>query len=155
MQSSNDLFSKQKHRVTVHTDGSCDPNPGPGGWAAILECNGQVRELSGAETATTNNRMELMAAIKALAALTESCEVTMVTDSKYVQHAFTKGWLKSWQKNGWKTSNKEPVKNRELWEELVAQCERHTVHWQWQKGHIGHTQNERADTLANMARMAQ
>ena len=142
-----------KH-VIVHTDGSCLGNPGPGGWAAILEyemSNGKVKtlELSGREETTTNNRMELTGAIRALEALRERCAVTIVTDSKYVQHAFTKGWLAGWQKNGWKTASKEPVKNRELWERLLELTAMHEVRWDWTKGHAGHALNERCDQLAN------
>ena len=143
---------KESKTVTVHTDGSCLGNPGPGGWAAILEFKGKTLEISGGELETTNNRMELMAAIGALEALKEPCEVILVTDSKYVQHAFTKHWLDGWQKNGWITSAKQPVKNRELWERLLELSKTHKVEWSWTKGHVGHTLNERADKLANMAR---
>ncbi len=141
-----------RKRVTVHTDGSCKGNPGAGGWAAILEHGGRTLELSGAEASTTNNRMELMAAIRALEALKEPCRVTMVTDSKYLQHAFTKGWLATWRRNGWRTAAGEPVKNRELWERLVELAGVHEVEWAWQRGHVGHALNERADRLANAAR---
>lgn len=143
---------KESKTVTVHTDGSCLGNPGPGGWAAILEFKGKTLEISGGELETTNNRMELMAAIGALEALKEPCEVILVTDSKYVQHAFTKHWLDGWQKNGWKTAAKQPVKNRELWERLLALSKTHKVVWSWTKGHVGHALNERADKLANLAR---
>ena len=143
---------KESKTVTVHTDGSCLGNPGPGGWAAILEFKGKTLEISGGELETTNNRMELMAAIGALEALKEPCEVILVTDSKYVQHAFTKRWLDGWQKNGWKTAAKQPVKNRELWERLLELSKTHKVEWSWTKGHVGHALNERADKLANMAR---
>jgi ribonuclease HI len=138
--------------VTIHTDGSCLGNPGPGGWAAILEFKGKTLEVSGGELETTNNRMELMAAIGALEALKEPCEVILVTDSKYVQHAFTKRWLDGWLKNGWKTAAKQPVKNRELWERLLELSKTHIVQWSWTKGHVGHALNERADFLANQAR---
>jgi ribonuclease HI len=138
--------------VLVHTDGSCKGNPGPGGWAAILQYKGKNLELSGAEAATTNNRMELTAAIKALEALREPCDVTITTDSQYLQHAFTKGWLASWQRKGWKTASGEAVKNRELWEQLVLLTSQHQVTWAWQRGHVGHDLNERADRLANAAR---
>src|SRR5690349_12235844 len=127
----------RKH-VTVHTDGSCRGNPGPGGWAAILDYRGQVLELSGREPDTTNNRMELTAAIRALEALKTPCVVTIVTDSQYLQHAFTKGWLQSWQRKGWKTATGEPVKNRELWERLIALTAVHEVRWDWTRGHVGH-----------------
>ena len=143
---------KESKTVTVHTDGSCLGNPGPGGWAAILEFKGKTLEISGGELETTNNRMELMAAIGALEALKEPCEVILVTDSKYVQHAFTKHWLDGWQKNGWITSAKQPVKNRELWERLLELSKTHKVVWSWTKGHVGHALNERADKLANLAR---
>ena len=143
---------KESKTVTVHTDGSCLGNPGPGGWAAILEFKGKTLEISGGELETTNNRMELMAAIGALEALKEPCEVILVTDSKYVQHAFTKRWLEVWLRNGWKTAAKQPVKNRELWERLLALSKIHKVEWSWTKGHVGHALNERADKLANMAR---
>jgi ribonuclease HI len=143
---------KESKTVTVHTDGSCLGNPGPGGWAAILEFKGKTLEISGGELETTNNRMELMAAIGALEALKEPCEVILVTDSKYVQHAFTKHWLDGWQKNGWKTAAKQPVKNRELWERLLELSKTHKVVWSWTKGHVGHALNERADKLANLAR---
>jgi ribonuclease HI len=138
--------------VLVHTDGSCKGNPGPGGWAAILQYKGKILELSGSEAATTNNRMELTAAIKALEALREPCEVTITTDSQYLQHAFTKGWLASWQRKGWKTASGDAVKNRELWEQLIVLTTTHQVTWAWQRGHVGHDLNERADRLANAAR---
>jgi ribonuclease HI len=143
-----------RKQVIVHTDGSCLGNPGPGGWAAILEYATQdgtrkTLELSGREATTTNNRMELTGAIRALEALRQPCDVTIVTDSKYVQHAFTKRWLEGWQKNGWKTSSKEPVKNRELWERLLELTNVHAVTWDWTKGHAGHDLNERCDRLAN------
>jgi ribonuclease HI len=138
--------------VVVHTDGSC--RHGKGGWAAILEYGRHTLELSGGEAETTNNRMELLAAIRALEALKEPCKVTMVTDSQYLQHAFTKGWLKSWQRNGWLTAGKEPVKNRELWDRLIELTGQHEVRWSWQRGHVGHPLNERADRLANAARDA-
>jgi ribonuclease HI len=146
--------TKTRKRVIVHTDGSCLGNPGPGGWAAILEYINSKGEsktlaLSGGEAHTTNNRMELTGAIRALEALLEPCSVTIVTDSKYVQHAFTKRWLEGWQKNGWKTSSKEPVKNKDLWERLLELSQIHTVDWDWTKGHAGHDLNERADKLAN------
>ncbi len=145
----------RKH-VTVHTDGSCLGNPGAGGWAAVLEYtsgSGQRKtlELSGGEAHTTNNRMELMAAIRALEALKEPCTITLRTDSKYVQHAFTKQWLSGWQRNGWVTSTKEPVKNKDLWLELLALTKTHDVRWDWTKGHAGDQLNERCDVLARTA----
>jgi ribonuclease HI len=147
----------QTHKqITVHTDGSCLGNPGAGGWAAILEYatpSGAVKtlELSGGEANTTNNRMELQAAISALEALKEPCEVTLCTDSKYVQHAFTKRWLEGWQRNGWVTAAKEPVKNKELWVKLLELTRVHRVQWDWTKGHAGHALNERCDVLARAA----
>lgn len=141
-------------QVTAYTDGACSGNPGPGGWGAILECDGVAKELSGAAANTTNNRMELMAVIMALEALTESCAVTVVTDSAYVANAFKQNWLAKWQKNGWRTAAKKPVKNMELWQRLLAVSRRHQVKWQWVKGHAGHPQNERADALAVAAREA-
>ena len=138
--------------MTVHTDGSCRDRRG--GWAAILEYGKHTLELSGGEADTTNNRMELLAAIRALEALKEPCSVSIVTDSQYLQHAFTKGWLASWQRNGWLTASKEPVKNRELWERLLELTRQHEVRWAWQRGHVGHALNERADRLANAARDA-
>jgi ribonuclease HI len=142
--------------VTVHTDGSCLGNPGAGGWAAILEYatpSGAVKtlELSGGEANTTNNRMELQAAIEALEALKEPCDAVICTDSKYVQHAFTKRWLEGWQRNGWVTASKEPVKNKELWLRLLELTKTHRVQWDWTKGHAGHALNERCDALARAA----
>ena len=134
-------------RVRIHTDGACQGNPGPGGWGAILECGTRVRELSGYEPATTNNRMELTAAIEALAALTESCEVDLTTDSQYVRSGMT-DWLARWKRNGWKTADRKPVKNVDLWQRLDALTAQHRVRWHWVKGHAGHDLNERADELA-------
>jgi ribonuclease HI len=133
--------------VTIHTDGGCDPNPGPGGWAAVLECGPHRREISGGEPATTNNRMELRAAIEALGALTERCEVELFTDSQYVKNGVT-AWIHGWKRNGWKTQAREPVKNEDLWRALDAQAARHSVNWRWLKGHAGHKENERCDVLA-------
>lgn len=135
------------HPVIVHTDGACSGNPGPGGWGAILDYNGTRKELSGGEPQTTNNRMELMAAIMALEALTRPCTVEMHVDSSYVKDGITK-WIHGWKKNGWKTANKKPVKNAELWQRLDAALTRHRVSWHWVKGHAGHDGNERADELA-------
>jgi len=134
--------------VIVHTDGACRGNPGPGGWGAVLEWDGHHRELKGGETETTNNRMELKAAIEALAALKRRCRVELYTDSEYVRQGITQ-WMDNWKARGWKTAAKKPVKNRELWEALDAQCQRHTVNWHWVKGHDGNPGNERADELAN------
>jgi len=139
--------------VIIHTDGACSGNPGPGGWGAILEWNGTVKELSGAEKETTNNRMELMAAIAALEALKRPCRVRLVTDSTYVRDGVTK-WIHAWKKNGWKTSAKKPVKNADLWERLDEAASRHEIRWEWVKGHSGHPENERADALAREAAAA-
>ena len=136
-----------KH-VNVYTDGACSGNPGPGGWGAVLEYNGQRREMSGGERETTNNRMELTGVIEALRALKEPCDVTLVSDSKYVIDALTKGWARSWRARGWVKSDKKPALNSDLWAVLLELCERHTVHCQWIKGHAGHPENERCDRLA-------
>lgn len=133
--------------VEIFTDGACSGNPGPGGWGAILRFNGTTRELSGGEAVTTNNRMELLAAITALDALKEPCKVELHTDSKYVMDGISK-WIHGWKKNGWKTADKKPVKNGELWQALDAANRRHEVTWNWVKGHAGHSENERADELA-------
>ena len=134
--------------VTIFTDGSCLGNPGRGGWGCILRWEGHEKELSGGYNHTTNNRMEIMAAIAGLEALTESCEVTLYTDSQYLRHAVEKKWLAGWQKNGWKTAAKKPVKNRDLWERLQVQLDRHKVALEWVRGHNGHAENERCDELA-------
>lgn len=133
--------------VTIHTDGACSGNPGPGGWGAVLEYAGHEKELSGAEAETTNNRMELMAAIRALEALKRPSRVRLVTDSVYVKDGVTK-WIHGWKKNGWKTSARKPVKNAELWQRLETAIERHDVSWHWVKGHSDHPENDRADALA-------
>ena len=138
----------RKH-VDIHTDGACLGNPGPGGWAALLCWRGIERELSGGEAATTNNRMELMAAIAALETLKEPCTVVLTTDSQYVRQGITE-WMAGWIRRGWKTSGGEPVKNRYLWERLHAAAGRHTVDWRWVKGHAGHPENERVDQLARL-----
>jgi ribonuclease HI len=135
-------------KVVIHSDGGCHGNPGPGGWAAILEYGPHRRELSGGVPATTNNRMELQAAIEALSALKESCEVEFYTDSEYVKNGVS-GWLPNWKRNGWRTKSKQPVKNEDLWRALDAQAARHRVKWHWLKGHAGHAGNERCDQLAN------
>ena len=136
-------------RVAVWTDGACSGNPGPGGWGAILKAGETVKELSGGDGATTNNRMELMAAISALESLTRACEVDVYTDSSYVRGGIT-GWLAGWKRNGWRTADKKPVKNVELWQRLDEAAKRHQVVWHWVKGHAGDPMNERADALANL-----
>ncbi|MFW2829355.1 ribonuclease HI [Sphingomonas sp. ID0503] len=133
--------------VVIFTDGACKGNPGPGGWGALLRFGDSEKELSGGEKLTTNNRMELMAPIAALNALKRPCAVTLYTDSKYVMDGITK-WIFGWQKNGWKTASKQPVKNADLWQELVAAVRPHQVNWQWVKGHSGHPENDRVDALA-------
>jgi ribonuclease HI len=136
-------------RVIAFTDGACSGNPGPGGWGVVLRSGEHEREIFGGEAETTNNRMELTAAIQALQALREACEVELTTDSTYVKDGITQ-WLHKWKSNGWKTASKKPVKNRDLWELLEAQTARHAVDWQWVKGHSGNPDNERADALANL-----
>lgn len=133
--------------VVIHTDGACSGNPGPGGWGALLQWGDYVKELCGGEAETTNNRMEMMAAIMALEALTRPCTVELWTDSNYLKGGIT-GWIHGWKKNGWKTADKKPVKNVDLWQRLEAALERHEVAWHWVKGHAGHAENERADALA-------
>jgi ribonuclease HI len=135
--------------VEIFTDGACSGNPGPGGWGAILRFNGNTKELSGGEPVTTNNRMELMAAISALNALKEPCIVDLHTDSNYVKDGIS-GWIHGWKRNGWKTASKQPVKNAELWQALDEATRRHKIRWHWVKGHAGHVENERADELARM-----
>ena len=133
--------------VEVHTDGACSGNPGPGGWAAIIRWGEHERELSGGERLTTNNRMELMAAIAALEALKRPMRVHLYTDSQYLRQGITE-WLRGWKARGWRTADKKPVKNQDLWERLDAANARHAVEWRWLKGHAGHELNERADELA-------
>ena len=135
-------------QVEVFTDGACRGNPGPGGWGALLRHPRGEKELYGGERATTNNRMELTAAIRALEALTEPCRVEITTDSVYVKDGITK-WLDRWRAHGWRTANKKPVKNKDLWIRLAELVEGHEVHWHWVRGHTGHVENERADALAN------
>jgi ribonuclease HI len=137
-------------RVALYADGSCHGNPGPGGWAAILECNGQTRELTGAERATTNNQMELRAVIEGLRVLKEPCAVDVWSDSRYVIDGM-KSWLANWKRRGWQTADKKPVKNVELWQALDEAAARHRIDWHWVRGHDGHVQNERCDQLANEA----
>lgn len=133
--------------VEVWTDGACSGNPGPGGWGAILSFKGKERELSGGEEMTTNNRMELMGAISALETLTRPCTVALHTDSQYLRQGIT-SWIHGWKRNGWKTADKKPVKNEELWKRLDAALGRHKIEWKWVKGHAGDVMNERADVLA-------
>ena len=135
-------------QVQAFTDGACSGNPGPGGWGAVLQFGDRERELYGGADDTTNNRMELTAAIEALKALKEPCEVSLTTDSTYVKDGITQ-WLVNWKKNGWKTAAKKPVKNQDLWQQLDDQASRHRIEWRWVKGHSGHPENERADALAN------
>jgi ribonuclease HI len=137
-------------KVEIFTDGACRGNPGPGGWGALLRYENREKSLCGAESYTTNNRMELMAAIEALAALKEPCKVHLTTDSQYVRLGITK-WLPGWKKNNWRTANKQPVKNLDLWQRLDEQSLRHDIDWHWVKGHSGHRENEIADALANRA----
>ena len=136
--------------VALFTYGSCLGNPGPGGWAAILEYRGHLKELSQGYKLTTNNRMELLAVINGLAVLKESCSVQITTDSQYVKNGMT-SWLAGWKRRNWVNSQKKPVKNKDLWQRLDQECSRHKIHWNWVKGHAGHTQNERCDELAKNA----
>ncbi len=133
--------------VELYSDGACSGNPGPGGWGVLLRFKGQEKELFGGDPETTNNRMELLAVIEGLKALTRTCAVSIYTDSQYVKNGMT-SWIHGWKKNGWQTAAKKPVKNAELWQDLDAQCRRHTIAWHWVKGHSGHPENERADALA-------
>lgn len=135
-------------RVIIHTDGACSGNPGPGGWGAVLQYGSTVKELKGGEALTTNNRMELTAAIEALKALKRPCAVELHTDSQYLKNGLTT-WIKGWKRNGWRTADKKPVKNVELWQALDSAVEGHAIDWRWVKGHAGDEMNERADQLAN------
>ena len=137
-------------KVEIFTDGACRGNPGPGGWGVVLRCEAREKSLYGGEAHTTNNRMELQAAIEGLAALTKPCEVVLTTDSEYVRQGITR-WLAGWKGNGWKTSARKPVKNADLWRALDEQAQRHQIHWRWVKGHSGHRENDMADLLANKA----
>jgi ribonuclease HI len=139
--------------VVIHTDGACSGNPGPGGWGAILAFGDAEKELKGGEAHTTNNRMELMAAIAALEALKRPCLIDLHTDSQYLREGITK-WIHGWKRNGWKTSDKKPVKNVDLWQRLDEALKRHRITWHWVKGHAGHAENERADALAREAIVA-
>ncbi|OSQ41011.1 ribonuclease HI [Thalassospira mesophila] len=144
------MTQDDKDTVTIFTDGACSGNPGPGGWGAIMRFRGVEKELSGGDPATTNNRMEMMAAISALEAIKRPCNVDIYTDSSYVRDGITK-WVFGWQKRGWKTADKKPVKNVELWQRLLEASRPHTIEWHWVKGHAGHPENERCDELARMA----
>lgn len=135
--------------VEMYTDGACRGNPGPGGWGVLLRAGRRERELFGGEPDTTNNRMELTAAIEGLRALRRSCKVELYTDSRYVMQGITE-WLEGWKARGWKTSGRKPVKNRDLWQLLDEECQRHEISWHWVRGHTGHEGNERADALANL-----
>ena len=138
-----------KH-VHIYTDGACRGNPGPGGWGALLRYGAHEKTLYGAEAHTTNNRMELTAAIQALAAMSQPCKIDLYTDSQYLQKGI-KEWLPTWKKRGWKTADKKPVKNADLWQALEQEVNRHEVAWHWVKGHSGHPENDQADALANLA----
>lgn len=138
-----------KH-IEIFTDGACRGNPGPGGWGAIMRFGAHEKELRGSEADTTNNRMELMAAIAALEALNEPCSVALTTDSQYLRQGVMQ-WLAGWKRNGWKTASKQPVKNQDLWQRIDAVSQRHQIEWHWVKGHSGHDENERCDQLANLA----
>ncbi|MBK5910470.1 ribonuclease HI [Rhodothalassium salexigens] len=139
---------RSPRRVEIFTDGACSGNPGPGGWGALLRYGEREKEIKGGERQTTNNRMELTAAIEALRALKRPSDVLLATDSQYVMNGITQ-WLPGWKARGWKTAAKKPVKNQDLWQALDAELARHRVEWQWVRGHAGHTENERADQLAN------
>jgi len=137
-------------KIYIYSDGACRGNPGPGGWGTLLKYNGTEKELYGAEEDTTNNRMELMGAIKGLESLTKQSEVVLTTDSQYVMKGITE-WIDGWKSRGWKTAAKKPVKNQDLWQRLDDACQPHEIEWQWVKGHSGHDENERVDQLANKA----
>jgi ribonuclease HI len=141
-------------KVTIYTDGACDPNPGVGGWAAILIHEGREREITGGDSESTNNRMELTAVIEALRALKEPCDITLFTDSEYVKNAFTQKWIDGWIKRGWKTASRQPVKNQDLWQVLIALTKEHQIRWEWVRGHADDPLNNRCDELAVQARLA-
>lgn len=143
-------MSQRKH-LEIFTDGACSGNPGPGGWGAVLRYQGIEKELSGGEASTTNNRMELTAIIEALSILKEPCDITLTTDSKYAADGITKGWAASWKRNGWKKADKKPALNSDLWEKILELTATHNVKIVWVKGHAGHPENERCDTLATTA----
>ena len=142
--------TSDKNKVIIYTDGGCRGNPGPGGWGASLRFGSHVKEIYGYDEETTNNRMELMAAIRSLELLSRKCSITLITDSQYVRQGITQ-WMDGWKKKGWKTAAKKPVKNKDLWQRLDATVKEHDVEWQWVKGHSGDEGNERADELANRA----
>lgn len=144
----------EKKHVNIFTDGSCLGNPGPGGYAAVLKFGKHSKDLSQGYQLTTNNRMELLAPAVALEALTEPCKVTLTTDSQYVKNGINQ-WIHNWKKNGWKTKDKKPVKNADLWQRLDKACEKHNINWKWVKGHSGHPENERCDELAKKAAQSQ
>jgi ribonuclease HI len=137
-------------KVTIYTDGACSGNPGPGGWGALLRYGTHEKEISGGEPQTTNNRMELTAALKALQALTRPCQVAFYTDSEYVRNGITE-WISNWKRRGWKTAGKKPVKNQDLWKALDTAIQAHQITWHWVRGHAGHPENERVDQLARAA----
>jgi ribonuclease HI len=137
-------------KVKIATDGACKGNPGPGGWGVLIRAGANEKEISGGEPNTTNNRMELLAAIRGLQALTRPCQVILVTDSAYVKNGITQ-WIRGWQRNGWRTADRKPVKNADLWQELIDACAPHRIEWTWVKGHAGDPDNERADRLASNA----
>ena len=141
---------KPNPKVIIHTDGACSGNPGPGGWAALLQYGSHEKELSGGASETTNNRMELTAAVQALQALNRPCEVTFHTDSEYLRKGITE-WINNWKRRGWKTAAKNPVKNQDLWQALDAAAQPHNINWHWVRGHAGHPENERVDQLARAA----
>lgn len=143
-------MTKSGKQVTIFTDGACSGNPGPGGWGALLRYGSVEKELASGEADTTNNRMEMMAVIRALEALKGKCQVTLYTDSTYVKNGITR-WIKGWKKKGWKTSSGKPVKNRDLWELMEQASEPHQIEWHWVKGHSDHPENDRVDELARMA----
>jgi ribonuclease HI len=140
-------------KIEIFTDGACKGNPGPGGWGVILRMGKHEKEMSGSDPQTTNNRMEMTAVIRALNALTEPCDVNVCTDSRYVIDGMTK-WVQGWQKKGWINASKQPVRNADLWHDLIDAVRRHKVSWQWVRGHDGHVENERADKLASAAALA-
>ena len=137
-------------KVVIHTDGACEGNPGPGGWGALIDRDGSIEELSGGEHATTNNRMEMTAVIRGLKSLIEPCEVTVHSDSRYVIDGMTK-WVAGWQRKGWISASKKPVRNEDLWHELIEAAKRHRITWEWVRGHDGHVENERVDRIASAA----